>query len=142
MISSSRIRVSKSESTALQTHTAFHEAEIVPFNLYALNPQSPQGASLLNRQPGLGLPNVPSSSSSSSSFPQMSYPGTDPANDYLSSSQPSHSKHSLVPQSEAVHVVVQHANDGGVRIAGGPDEAPQTILELPPMYSSYNPTAP
>lgn len=66
----------------------------------------------------------------------------DHANGYSSPSQPSQSKRPLAAQSQAARVVVHHASDGGVRIAGGPDEAPPTILELPPMYSSYIHTAP
>ncbi|KZP07789.1 hypothetical protein FIBSPDRAFT_1052773 [Athelia psychrophila] len=98
-------------SPALQAETAnFHEAEIVPFSMYAADPQPPHDASLSKRQPGLGLPAVPSSSSSSS---QMLGISTDHGSVYSSPSQPSQSKHSLATQIEAAHVVVRHANDGG-----------------------------
>lgn len=57
--------------------------------------------------------------------PVQSYPGQ------------SQSKRLHTAQIQEPHIVVRHADDAGVRIAGGPSEAPPTVLELPPMYTTY-----
>lgn len=141
-------------SSTSATHETAHA--IVPFNLYETPPH--QESSNSKRQPLTLGPPTTSSSSQSSSVPAAEYSygyppiGTNvtqgsvhppqsqlhPIQSYPGQPQ---SKRLHTAQIQEPHIVVRHADDAGVRIAGGPSEAPPTVLELPPMYTTYTQVA-